>query len=91
MYILLTLQAGTPVTDASYFASLTLPQLSDILRSDSSVEMPMMEERLKNLREAGKVLIEVSGSPSTEFSPELFFKHQVFVAQVIDNAVVPVT
>ncbi|WAR19835.1 QSPP-like protein, partial [Mya arenaria] len=50
-----------PLTDPKYFASITKDQLAHVLRSDSSTEIPMFEERLEVLREAGTVMMEKYG------------------------------
>lgn len=50
---------GIPITEANYYAHITENELRNILRSDTSVEIPMFEARLKVLRESGKILLEV--------------------------------
>ncbi|GCC24894.1 queuosine 5'-phosphate N-glycosylase/hydrolase [Chiloscyllium punctatum] len=52
------LDEGIPITSASYFANTTLDQLKYVLRSDTEVPMPLIEERLKVLKEAGNILLE---------------------------------
>lgn len=52
------LDEGIPVTSASYYATVTLEQVRHILRSDTVVPMPMMEERHRILNETGKILLE---------------------------------
>ncbi|XP_038660800.1 queuosine salvage protein isoform X1 [Scyliorhinus canicula] len=52
------LDEGIPITSASYFATITLGQLKYVLRSDTDVPMPLIEERLKVLKEAGNILLE---------------------------------
>ena len=51
---------GIPITESNYFAHITENELRHILRSDSSVQIPLFEQRLSILQETGKVLIEVS-------------------------------
>ncbi len=55
-----TLQEGINVTDPAYLAQLDKDKLAQILRSDSDVKMPMLDERLEVLKEAGDVLVNVS-------------------------------
>ncbi|MBN3314319.1 QSPP protein, partial [Atractosteus spatula] len=56
------LDEGIPITQASYFANMTLDDLKHVLRSDNDVPMPMIEERHRALTEAGKVLLQYDGS-----------------------------
>ncbi|RWS01481.1 UPF0553 protein C9orf64-like isoform X2, partial [Dinothrombium tinctorium] len=47
-----------PIVDPSYFSTLNIDQLKYILRGDNeNREMPLLEERLKILHEAGSVLM----------------------------------
>ncbi|XP_014662412.1 PREDICTED: UPF0553 protein C9orf64 homolog isoform X1 [Priapulus caudatus] len=58
-----SLEAGVPLTDPAYYSTLTLEKLREHLRGEDGGEMPMMQERLANIREAGSVLVEkFSGS-----------------------------
>ena len=50
------LESGVPLTDASFLASLTLKQLRDVLTGTGVLQL--MEERLRNLREMGRVLLD---------------------------------
>ena len=49
---------GIPLTDPQYFATITKEQLAHILRSDSDYPIPLPDQRLDVIREAGKVLME---------------------------------
>ena len=40
---------------------MDLDQLKHVFRSESDTEIPLLDERLKVLNEAGKVLLSVSG------------------------------
>lgn len=54
---------GIPITDPRYWLSedeCTLDTLRHVFRSCTDEEMPMLENRLECLREAGQVLDEVS-------------------------------
>lgn len=48
---------GVPLTDPKYFANITKEDFSNILRSDSEEPIPLLDERLTVLREAGQVLL----------------------------------
>lgn len=48
------LDVGCPLLDAAYLENLTLPDLAFILRGEG--RLPLMRERLENLREVGRVL-----------------------------------
>lgn len=52
------LDNGIPITSANYYASISREQLMDIFKSDSEEEIPMFEERLQVLQEAGKILLQ---------------------------------
>ena len=52
---------GIPLTDPKFFATVTKEQLSHILRSDSEYPIPLLDERLDVINEAGKVLMEKYG------------------------------
>ncbi|XP_015416631.1 PREDICTED: UPF0553 protein C9orf64 homolog isoform X2 [Myotis davidii] len=49
---------GIPITSASYYATVSLDQVRHILRSDTDVPMPLIEERHRILNETGKILLE---------------------------------
>lgn len=54
---------GYPITDSKFYSNISEIDLKNILRSDSPVEIPLFEERLRVLRETGKILQEkFSGS-----------------------------
>lgn len=52
------LKVGIPVTDAEFMANATKEQLETIFRSDTEGKIPLLEERLKAINDAGKVLLE---------------------------------
>lgn len=52
------LKEGFPITEAHYFAHISEQELRHILRSDSSVQVPLFDMRLKILQETGKILLE---------------------------------
>lgn len=51
------LDNGIPLTDPSYYASISKEELVKIFKSDSDYDVPLLEERLQVLQEAGKVLL----------------------------------
>ena len=54
---------GIPITDPHYWHDeneCTLESLRHVFRSCTDEEMPLLQERLECLREAGRVLYEVS-------------------------------
>ncbi|XP_068524098.1 queuosine 5'-phosphate N-glycosylase/hydrolase [Anas acuta] len=55
------LDEGIPITSASYYATMTLDQVRHVLRSDTEVPMPLIEERHRVLNESGTVLLEKFG------------------------------
>ena len=52
-------QEGINFTDPTYLTKLDKDMLAQILRSDSDVKMPMLNERLQVLNEAGDVVVNV--------------------------------
>ena len=55
----LNFQEGIPFTSPSYYSTVDEKTLKQIFRSDNDTEIPLLEERVKVLNEAGKVLMEV--------------------------------
>jgi len=49
---------GVPLTDASYFATMTKEQFAAAFRSDSEFDIPMIEDRYDVITTAGKVLLQ---------------------------------
>jgi hypothetical protein len=52
------LEEGIPILDPEYLANLKIGQLEYIFRSATEKSVPLIEERLRNLREAGSLLLE---------------------------------
>ncbi|RMZ99122.1 hypothetical protein BpHYR1_027735, partial [Brachionus plicatilis] len=52
------LDEGFPITEPFFYAHITEQELAHIFRSDSSVQIPLFEQRLKILHETGRILIE---------------------------------
>ena len=52
------LKEGLPVLDANYLSSIKLEDMRHIFRGSTNQEIPLIEERWKNLREAGRVLLD---------------------------------
>lgn len=53
-------QNDVNITDANFYANITEKKLAEILKSDSDTPIPLLEERVAVLREAGKVLLKVN-------------------------------
>ena len=51
------LENGFPVTDPAYLAELSERDLRKIFRGTDEAEIPLLKERLSNLREAGQVIL----------------------------------
>src|SRR5258708_11058 len=47
-----------PILDAKYLSSITLEQTRNIFRGSNDVNIPLLQKRMENLQEAGKVLKE---------------------------------
>ncbi|KAH3850687.1 queuosine salvage protein-like [Dreissena polymorpha] len=52
------LDEGIPFTDPHFYATITRDKLEHVLRSDSKQTIPLLDERLQVLQEAGKVLLQ---------------------------------
>ncbi|TSC61974.1 MAG: hypothetical protein G01um101448_678 [Parcubacteria group bacterium Gr01-1014_48] len=52
---------GYPIYDTKYLARLSLADSRNIFRGTTDVPIPLFKDRVKNLREAGKVLCERAG------------------------------
>lgn len=50
--------AGIPLTDPNFYATITMDKLAHVFRSDSDYDIPLLEERLQVIHEAGKVLLQ---------------------------------
>lgn len=51
------LDKGINLTDPNVYASITKEELKAILKSDSDIDIPLLDDRLEVLQEAGKVLL----------------------------------
>ena len=58
------IEAGIPLTDASFLASLTLQLLDDMLSGTGVLQLA--EERLRNLKEMGRVLLDQYNGRASE-------------------------
>jgi hypothetical protein len=56
------LEEGIPITTPAFFASeerLPDKEIERIFRSDTKEQVPLLQERIRVIREAGRVLVEV--------------------------------
>ncbi len=58
------LESGIPLTDASSLASLSLKQVRDVIRGTGVLQL--VEERLRNLKETGRVLLDKYNGRASE-------------------------
>jgi hypothetical protein len=58
------LESGIPITDARFLASLTLGQMKEILSGRGVLQL--MEKRVENLQELGRVLLENYGGKASQ-------------------------
>ncbi|XP_076235542.1 queuosine 5'-phosphate N-glycosylase/hydrolase [Calliopsis andreniformis] len=49
---------GKPIVDPKYYAHITRSDAEQIFRGDNHANIPLLDERVKSLREAGKILLE---------------------------------
>ncbi|KAK0180909.1 hypothetical protein PV327_003241 [Microctonus hyperodae] len=58
---------GVPIIDPNYFANINKNDLGRILRGDSGSEtIPLLDERVQNLQQVGKILVEKYNSTFVE-------------------------
>jgi hypothetical protein len=60
------LESGIPLDDASFLASLTIEKLRDVLAGTGVLQL--MEERLRNLQELGRVLLDKCNGRASELT-----------------------
>lgn len=77
--------SGIPFTDPAYYASITKDQLAHVLRSDSDYDMPLFEERLQVLQEAGANLLQKFGGTFENVIKECDKSAQNFLEIVTRN------
>lgn len=59
-FFFVALEEGIPITDPAYYGYKATDQdIANIFRSDTKESIPMLSERIKVMREAGRVLCEV--------------------------------
>lgn len=51
-------QEGKPIVDPKYYSQITRSEAEHIFRGDTETSIPLLDERVKSLRDAGKVLLE---------------------------------
>ncbi|XP_011134932.1 queuosine salvage protein isoform X2 [Harpegnathos saltator] len=51
------IEEGKPILDPAYYSKITLSDVESIFRGDDEVNIPLVNERLQVLHEAGKVLL----------------------------------
>ncbi|XP_045187701.1 queuosine salvage protein-like [Mercenaria mercenaria] len=79
------LDEGIKLTEPKYFANITKKKLSEILRSDSDYDIPLIEERFTVLREAGQVLMEKYDGSVVELVQQCNKSAQTMMKQVVKD------
>lgn len=52
-------QEKIPITDPNYYGNITKEDLTNILRGDDTSNVaPMIEERVQNLQQVGRILVD---------------------------------
>jgi len=51
-------EAGIPITSSKFYANITEKDVEEIFASSSACEIPLVEDRVRNLRESGRILNE---------------------------------
>ena len=60
---------GYPIVEPNYYAHINESELRHIFRSDSKIEIPLVEQRVKILQETGKILLDVIEKKNKESLP----------------------
>lgn len=58
-----------PITSPAYYRDLALDDAASVFRSDSSEAIPLLDERVRVMREAGEVLCQVYSSSGPPIPP----------------------
>lgn len=64
-------QEGKPIVDPKYYAHITRCDAEQIFRGDNHTSIPLLDERVKSLREAGKILLEKYQGTGLESLPDI--------------------
>ncbi|XP_017790668.1 PREDICTED: UPF0553 protein C9orf64 homolog [Habropoda laboriosa] len=49
---------GKEIIDPKYYSQITVAEVDEIFRGDNEIPIPLLDERVKSLRDTGKVLLE---------------------------------
>ncbi|KAJ2002628.1 hypothetical protein GGI04_003258 [Coemansia thaxteri] len=79
------LREGIPITDARYYSQASSGELEHVFRGDSSEKIPMLEERIRVLREVGGVLIDRYGGRFGQMLEESGGSAQRLVGTVVEE------
>ncbi|KAJ2484944.1 hypothetical protein EV174_002056 [Coemansia sp. RSA 2320] len=79
------LREGIPITDARYYSQASSGELEHVFRGDSSEKIPMLEERIRVLREVGGVLVDRYGGRFGQMLEESGGSAQRLVGTVVEE------
>lgn len=76
-------QEGKPILDPKYYANIDINDIKCILREDQGTgEIPLIDQRMNNLREAGQVLINkyqgIQFFPRLNYQPTIILHFRYF-------------
>jgi hypothetical protein len=75
----------TPILDANYLSSITLEQVKHFFRGKDGTEIPLIDKRLDNFREAGKVLLKKYRGHFIHTLEDSKFDTVGLVKEIVDN------
>ncbi len=76
---------GTPILDAKYLSTISLGDAKKFFQGVDDVEIPLLKERIKNLQEAGKVLLSKFGGKFSNVVEESQYDAIKLVKLIIEN------
>ncbi|MGC9046835.1 MAG: queuosine 5'-phosphate N-glycosylase/hydrolase [Minisyncoccia bacterium] len=79
------IENNIPILDANYLMNLNQQKISDIFKSSNGIEIPLLNKRLDNLIEAGRVLQQKFGGLFLNVIQEANFDALKLVQLIFDN------
>lgn len=79
------IKEGIPITSAKYYSSMSKDDLCHFLRSDTNSSIPLIDERLRVLREAGEILMKHYDGSFATLVEQCNRSAQKLVSEVVKN------
>lgn len=79
------LDENIPITSAEYCRDFTIEQARHVFRSDSTTEIPLLDERVRMMKEVGKILVEKFDGKFSNCIKKAENNGQKLMKLVVDN------